>query len=158
MKIVRLSTSLLTLSFLGACATGDNSSYKQGVSGNVLNYREFTGVMHNQQNTLNSCFNAAGVSKEANALAICAVLAAGTNAQQTLASQPEAIRVAKSPEEIQESLLTAGLDATVKIFGLAQVASVMKSGFAAAAKDPVVEVVRPEIVNPVIVESGAVSE
>ena len=152
MKTVRFLLVLFITSVLAACGTtGNNSSYKQGVAGNVINYREFSGIMHNQQNTLNSCFNAAGYTKDASAVALCAVLAAGTNAQQTLSGQPEAIRVAKSPEEVQEAITTHGIDAAVKIFGFKQVADVMKSGFSAAAKDPVVEIVRPEIVKPEVI-------
>lgn len=151
MKTLRLIPVLSAVALLAACGSTANSSYKQGVAGNVVNYREFSGIMHNQQNTLNSCFNAAGFAKDASAIAVCAVLTASTNAQQTLSGQPQAIRVAKSPEEIQESLVAHGLDATVKIFGLKQVADVMKAGFTAAAKDPVVEVVRPEIVRPEVV-------
>lgn len=159
---------------LAGCGT-QNSSYKTGVAGNVLTYREFTNLMHNQQNTLNSCFNAAGQSRVAGELALCAVLAASTNAQQTLAGQPAPIRVAKSPEEIWESIATKGLDATVKVFGLKAVrdavvansnalaesaaagsaaqADVARAGIEAAAKDPLV--VRPEIVQPTVIHSPA---
>lgn len=151
-KPFRLLLALSSIALFAGCATGPNSSYKQGVAGNVVNYREFSTLMHSQQNTLTSCFNAAGASRDASALSLCAVLAAGTNAQQTLAGQPAAIRVAKSPEEIQEAILSGGMDMAVKMFGLKQVAEVMKSGFSAAAKDPVVEIVRPEVVNPVVVQ------
>ena len=149
-KSLRLASVLGAAIVLSACAT-KGSSYQQGVAGNVKNYAEFSDIMHSQQNTLNSCFNAAGATKDPQAVATCAVLAAGTNAQQTLAGQPEGIRVAKSPEEVWETVATKGLDTAVKIFGFKQVANVMSKGFDAAAKDPVVEVLRPEIVKPEIV-------
>lgn len=150
-KSLRLVAVLGSAVVLAACGSTKGSSYQQGVAGNVKNYSEFSTVMHSQQNTLNSCFNAAGSTKDPSAVAMCAVLAAGTNAQQTLAGQPEAIRIAKSPEEVTETIMSKGLDAAVKIFGFKQVANVMSKGFDAAAKDPLVEIVRPEVVKPEIV-------
>lgn len=151
-----MKKSLVTLAVLASATliTGCASGYKQGVAGNVLNYREFTDVMHSQQNTLNSCFNAAAASTEANAIALCAVLAASTNQSQVLTGQPEAIRVAKSPEEIMESIATRGLEAAVKVYGFKQISQVLGKGFDNAGKDPLIvrpEVVRPEVVNPIIV-------
>lgn len=155
---------ILSAVVLAGCGT---SSYQRGVAGNVLQYREFSALMHHQQNTLNSCFNAAGQSENPNDLALCAVLAASTNAQQTLAGQPAPIRIAKSPGEIAESIAKYGFDATVKIFGLDAMVSayrlnsraftelaatnaeaqagIAKLGIEAAAKDPLV--VHPTVIH-----------
>jgi len=144
-QMVAALTAVVTLS---ACAP---QSYRVGVAGNVANYREFSELMHSQQNSINSCFNAAGATNDPQALSTCAILAAGTNAQQTLAGRPDQIRVAKSPEEILETITKSGLDAAVKIYGFKQVGEVIRSGFQASSKDPLVQIVRPEIVQPEVV-------
>lgn len=156
-RSLSIIAAFTSAALLAGCAGG---GYKQGVAGNVLQYREYSNVMHSQQNSLNSCFNAAGQTKSSGDLALCAVLAAGTNAQQTLAGQPAPIRIAKSPEEIAETIITRGLDAAVKIYGVKAVsdaviananalrdtaatgaaanAEIANAGIEAAAKPPLV--------------------
>lgn len=147
-----LSVSLAALS-LSAC--GSFNAYREGVAGNVATYRSHVSVMMSQQNTLNSCFNAAGATNSSSDLALCAVLAASTNTTQVLAGKPEPIRVAKSKEEILESITNNGLDATVKVFGFKAVSQAIGKGFDALAVQP--EVVRPEIVRPEVVRPEVVT-
>lgn len=150
--LIRLALGALTLLSLTAC--GSFNGYREGVAGNVATYREHVTVMMSQQNTINSCFNAAGATKTSGDLALCAVLAASTNQTQVLAGRPEPIRVAKSKEEILGSIAEGGMDAAVKIYGFKAVSQAIGKGFDALAVQP--EVVRPEVVQPVVVTVPAV--
>lgn len=137
LKFVFLSLAVLALS---ACST---TAYEKGVEGNAGNYKLYSDVLIAQQNTLQECF------KHSSDKSQCAILAAGTNATSTLGGRPNDIRVAASPGEIIKSVAEKGFDAAAMIYGFKAVGKALETGFTAAGKDPLV--VRPEIVNPVIV-------
>lgn len=108
---------------LTACAGLGNSdsSYKQGLDANVKQYQLFSDTMLAQQQTLQACFQFNPNKSE------CSINMAATNAQQTLAGQPQALRVAKSPGEIAESIVNNGLEKTVQIFGIDAVRQAVKA-------------------------------
>lgn len=139
----------LALSACGALVSG--SSYETGVNANKKGNTEFNNLQMEQQISLQVCFMYSKNTSE------CAILAAGTNATQVLAGRPAAIKIASSPEEIMQSVLSTSFDAAVKIYGLKAVSDVVKTGIAESGKTLVVkpEVVRPEVVQPVIVHSPA---
>jgi hypothetical protein len=154
-RIYRLLASLAAVAVLAACgSTAGPSAYEAGLRANVDQYKLFSDGQLAQQQTLQACYQHNPNKSE------CSILAAGTNATQTLAGQPQALRVAKSQGEIAESLVTRGLDATVKIYGITAVrdaviansqalrdtaaagsasqAEIAQAGIAAASKPPLV--------------------
>lgn len=137
LKSVFLGLAVLALS---ACST---TAYEKGVQGNANNYKLYSDLMLAQQVTLQECFKSASDKSH------CAILAAGTNTASILGGRPNDIRVAASPGEIVQSVASKGLDAATLIYGIKAASRTIQTGFTASGKDPLV--VRPEIVNPVIV-------
>lgn len=154
----------IVLAALALTACGSMSgpgAYEAGLTANVQQYKLFSDGQLAQQQSISTCYQFNPNKSE------CSILAASTNAMQTLAGQPKPLRVAKSAGEIAESLLEKGFDATVKIFGIAAVRDVMtaqadaareaavaasaaqadvaQAGIEAASKPPLV--VRPEVIQ-----------
>lgn len=109
---------------LAGCST---TAYEKGLEANVKQYSLFSDTQLAQQQTISTCFQFNPNKSE------CSILAAGTNATQTLAGQPQALRVAKSPGEIFESVAKMGFDATVKVYGIEAVRKVYTAQAEAAA-------------------------
>jgi hypothetical protein len=116
--------ALLTLAFLAGCST---TAYEKGLKANVDQYRLFSDTQMAQQQTIATCYQFNPNKSE------CSILAAGTNATQTLAGQPTALRVAKSPGEILEAIATKGFDAAKVIYGIKAVETVFTTQAEAAA-------------------------
>jgi hypothetical protein len=150
-RIAQLLASLAAVAVLSACGTiGGGSAYEAGLKANVDQYKLFSDTQLAQQQTLQTCYAHNPNKSE------CSILTAATNAQQTLAGQPQALRVAKSQGEIIESLASQGMDATVKVYGIQAVRDAVvananalrdtaSAGMQAAAKDPLV--VQPTIIE-----------
>lgn len=119
-RIIFAAVAALILTACAGLGSGE-SSYKQGLDANVEQYRLFSDTQIAQQQTLQNCYQFNPNKSE------CSILTAATNAQQTLAGQPQALRVAKSPGEIAESIVDRGLDATVKIYGIDAIKSAVAS-------------------------------
>lgn len=112
----RIAQSLATLAAVGllaACSSpGGLSSYEAGLKANVDQYRLQTDVQLAQQQTLQACYKYNPNKSE------CAINTAATNAQQTLAGQPQPLRIAKSTGEILEAIADKGLEAAKVIYGI----------------------------------------
>lgn len=115
MKFIALIAAALALT---GCASTD---YAKGVQANVDQYKLFSDGQLAQQASIQSCFQHNPNKSE------CSIVLAGTNATQTLAGQPTAIRVAKTNGEIFESVATVGMEKTVLIYGAKAVASAFKA-------------------------------
>lgn len=114
----RLFAIALAALFLAGCSTTD---YAKGVQANVDTFKLFSDGQLAQQASIQACYTHNPNKSE------CSILAAGTNATQTLAGKPEAIRVAKTNGEIFESVANAGLDKAIYIYGAKAVASAFKA-------------------------------
>jgi hypothetical protein len=154
MKKTLIALSVLALA---GCSTTD---YAKGVQANVDTFKLFSDGQLAQQTSIQSCYQHNPNKSE------CSILAAGTNATQTLAGRPDPIRVAKTNGEIFESVATVGMDKAVLIYGAKAVAQAFKSaqastqaataanastaaaGIEAASKPPL-------IVEPTIIEVPA---
>lgn len=141
---------LIVLAFCAFLASCGNLAYNKGVDANVKGNNRFADTQDKQLDTIQQCYM---YSKDTTH---CSILAAGTNATQILGGRPTPIRVASSDGEIAKSILSDGLDATVKIYGLKAVADTVKSMNNQAGKVEVLTqpepiIVRPEVVQPVIV-------
>lgn len=139
--------SVLAFVLVGCGALTNGSSYDIGVQANKTGNTQFMNLQNEQQISLQVCFMYSKSTSE------CAILAAATNATQILGGRPTPIKIASSPEEVIQAVLSGGFDAAVKIYGLKAVSDVIKEGIAESGKTLVVqpEVVRPEIVQPTIV-------
>lgn len=135
-KKLVLVISIAVFALLSGCST---TAYEAGVKGNQDNYKLYSDIYLAQQNTIQECFKSAVADKSQ-----CAILAAGANGL-VLGARPTEIRVAASPGEIAKEIASKGFDAAALVYGLKAVGKAVE----AAVKDPLV--VRPEIVNPVIV-------
>lgn len=151
----RLFIILAAALSLAACSTTD---YAKGVQANVDSYKLFSDGQIAQQNSIKACYEHNPNKSE------CSILAAGTNATQTLAGRPDLIRIAKTNGEIFESVATVGMEKAVLIYGAKAVAAAFKAsqastqaataanaqtaaaGIEAAAKPPLV-VDKPVIVQ-----------
>ena len=131
-RFIRSIVVLLGMATLAACTSpGAISSYEAGLKANVDQYRLYSDTQLAQQQTLQACYAHNPNKSE------CSILTASTNAQQTLAGQPQALRVARSPGEIAESIVNQGFDATVKVYGITAIRDAVKSNaeaFASAAQ------------------------
>lgn len=114
----RLFAIAIAALFLAGCSTTD---YAKGVQANVDTYKLFSDGQLAQQTSIQDCFKHNPNKSE------CSILAAGTNAVQTLAGQPAPIRIAKTNGEIFESVATVGLEKSVLIYGAKAVASAFKA-------------------------------
>lgn len=132
---------------LAGCSTTD---YAKGVQANVDNFKLFSDGQLAQQTSIQACYQHNPNKSE------CSILAAGTNATQTLAGRPDPIRIAKTNGEIFESVATVGMEKSVLIYGAKAVAAAFKSsqastqaasaaGIEAASKPPL-------IVQPTVIE------
>lgn len=125
-RFIFATVAALAALALTACAGlgSGASSYEKGLDANVRQYQLFSDVQLAQQQTLQACFQHNPNKSE------CSINMASTNAQQTLAGQPQALRVAKSPGEIAESIVNNGLEQTKWLFGI----DAVKSAYQANAK------------------------
>lgn len=110
---------------LAACGT--NSSYEQGLRANVTQYRLYNASQISQMMTIQTCYQFSKNTTE------CSLILAGAVPTQTLGGKPEPLRVAKSPGEILESVVTKGLEATVAIYGIDAVRGAFEAQAAAQA-------------------------
>jgi G:T/U-mismatch repair DNA glycosylase len=145
-------SKLLTLIALAlgltGCATAD---FSKAVDANAGNYKNYSDGQIAQQQTLQACFQFNPDKSQ------CAILAAGTNAVQTLAGRPEKIREPATNGELATGLAKDIVTGAV-VYGIAQQASgavqrgqdnsasVASQGIEAASKPPLV-VDKPVIVT-----------
>ncbi|WP_288077878.1 hypothetical protein [Pseudomonas sp.] len=118
----RLFAIIAAALIMAGCSTTD---YAKGVQANVDTYKLFSDGQLSQQASIQACFQFNPNKSE------CSILAAGTNATQTLAGQPAPIRIAKTNGEIFESVATVGMDKAVLIYGAKAVAGAFRSSQAA---------------------------
>lgn len=112
-RIAQLLASLALVGLLAACGTtGGTGAYEAGLKANVDQYRLQTDVQLAQQQTLQFCFQYNPNKSE------CAINTASTNAQQTLAGQPQPLRIAKSTGEILEAIADKGFEAAKVMYGI----------------------------------------
>ena len=133
---------------LTGCTTAD---FGKAVDANVGNYKNYSDGQIAQQQTLQACFQHNPDKSQ------CAILAAGTNAVQTLAGRPEKIREPATNGELATGLAKDIVTGAV-VYGIAQQASgaiqrgqdnsaaVASQGIEAASKPPLV-VDKPVIVQ-----------
>lgn len=146
MKALKYVLIVMTSWMLMACSTMGESSYNTGVAANTE-----SNIVHQQtlqqQLTVNSkCFDKATDSV---GLAICAMLQNGTVPVQTLGGKPAATRIAPSQGELAKEVISQALSIGGMAYGANQIGKAFGTAVGSAGKDPLV--VRPEIVNPVIV-------
>ena len=130
MKLLALIPALA----LVGCATPD---FGKAVDANAGNYKIYNDGALAQQRAIEMCF----IHNPDKAQ--CAILAASTNAVQTLAGRPDAIRVPKTSAEIAGEVVS-----DVAKFGIGAV--VVREGVR-TRQAPAPQVVNPEIVRPEIV-------
>jgi hypothetical protein len=142
LKILVIAFASVTT--LAGCS---NTSYVHGVNANKAGNTQFMALQGEQQVSIQLCYMYSKNTAE------CSIVAAGTNAVQTLGGRPTPIRIASSPEEITQAIAERGFQYALGIYGAKQLGDVLKN--ATNANATVVEtqpvIVRPEVVNPVIV-------
>lgn len=147
MKAIKYALIAMVGWILMGCGTfGGESSYVTGVAANSESNIAYQSTQMKQLDVSNKCYDTATNTIEK---AFCAIVQNGTVPVQTLGGRPTAIRVAKTPGEITESIVSKTLDVGGMVYGANLVGNAVQSGISAAGKPPLV--VRPEIVNPVIV-------
>lgn len=147
MKFFKLALlAMVAWAMVGCAAFGDESSYVTGVAANTESNFAYQSTQMKALDVNSKCYDTATNTIEK---AFCAIVQNGTVPVQTLGGRPAAIRVAKSPGEITESVVKDVLNIGGMAYGANQIGKVVSSGISAAGKDPVI--VRPEIVTPVIV-------
>ena len=119
-RVIFAAVAALILTACAGLGSGA-SSYEKCLDANVKQYQLFSDIQLAQQQTLQRCFEFNPNKSE------CSINMASTNAQQTLAGQPQALRVAKSPGEIAESIVNNGFEKTVQIFGIDAIRTAVKS-------------------------------
>lgn len=162
-NIIRTLLAFAVVVVLSACgAMTGPGAYEAGLKANVDQYKLFSDVQLAQQQTLQACYQYNPNKSE------CAINTAATNAQQTLAGQPQALRIAKSTGEILEFIAEKGFDAAKVMYGIDAVqkaivanaqamrdaakasaaanADIAQAGIDAASKPPLV-VDRPVVVQ-----------
>lgn len=140
MKSIYKFIAIVAVLILAGCQTP--GAYEYGVKANLKQYEYYTDVMLAQQTASASCYAKAVTDVQ---ISYCAILAAGMNASQTIGGRPDQLRIAKSQGEIVESVVSKGLDAAVKVYGLQAVSDAVKNITAIQAKDPLI--VRPEVIQ-----------
>ena len=139
--------SILSIVSLTACASfGGDSSYTTGVAANTESNMVYQSTQMKALDVNSKCYDTATNTIEK---AFCAIVQNGTVPVQTLGGRPTAVRVAKTPGEITESIVKEVLSVGGLAYGANQISRTISTGISAAGKDPLV--VRPEIVTPVIV-------
>lgn len=133
---------------LGGCATAD---FGTAVEANRSNYKMYSDGQIAQQATLQACFVHNPDKSH------CSILAAGTNATQTLAGRPDKIREPATNGELATGIIKDVVTGAV-VYGIAQQASgaiqrgqdnsaaISSQGITAASKPPLV-VDKPVIVT-----------
>lgn len=146
MKALKFALIAMVSWMLMGCGTMGESSYVTGVAANSESNISYQSTQMKALDVNNKCYDTATNTIER---AFCAIVQNGTVPVQTLGGRPTAIRVAKTPGEIAGEIASKALDIGGMAYGANQLGKAVSSGINAAGKDPLV--VRPEIVNPVIV-------
>lgn len=146
MKALKFALIAMVSCLLMACGTMGESSYVTGVAANSESNISYQSTQMKALDVNNKCYDTATNTIER---AFCAIVQNGTVPVQTLGGRPTAIRVAKTPGEIAGDIASQALNIGGMAYGANQLGKTIGAGISAAGKDPVI--VRPEIVNPVIV-------
>jgi hypothetical protein len=141
---------IITIIALALAGCGSTADFKTSVDANVQTFKLYNDAALAAQRTLIACYEHNPNKSE------CSILAASTNAVQTLAGRPDAIRTPRTNAEVAGDVTGKVVDATVTLGVATVVGGALKDGFDAAAKDPVqvrtqTQVVRPEIVRPEVI-------
>jgi hypothetical protein len=134
---------IITIIALALAGCGSTADFKTAVDANVQTFKLYNDAHLAAQRTLIACYEHNPNKSE------CSILAASTNAVQTLAGRPDVIRTPKTNTEVAGDVTGKVVDAAVTLGVATVVGGALKDGFDAAAKDPVqvqTQVVRPEVI------------
>lgn len=143
---MRLITASLTIALLSGCAAMD-AAHIEGQKQDASKYTSYSDVELQKQFNVETCFGRASSDVQ---IAMCALMGTATGMASTFGGRPTATAIAPTTAEVIKDTAKA-----VAPYGAA--ASIANSVSNVQSKDPVVVdspapvIVRPEVVNPVIV-------
>ena len=138
---------IITIIALALAGCGSTADFKTAVDANVEQFKIYNDAHLAAQRTLLACYEHNPNKSE------CSILAAGTNAVQTLAGRPDAIRTPKTNAEAAADVTGKVADVALTL-GVATIAGeAIKESVDAASKPPVQ--VRTQIVEPRIIQVPA---
>ena len=145
MKTAIIIVSVFSLS---ACTTTD---FGKAVDANVGNYKHYSDGQIAQQQTLQACYQHNPNKSE------CSILAAGTNATQTLAGRPDKIREPATNGELAASVTGKIVDGAIVYSVAKEAGKAISKGFDAnstTASEGIAAAQKPPLVvdKPVIVQ------
>lgn len=135
---------IITIITLALAGCGTTADFKTGVDANVQTFKLYNDSALAAQRTLVACYEHNPNKSE------CSILAASTNAVQTLAGRPDQIRTPRTNAEVAGDVTGKLVDATVTLGVATVVGGALKDGFDAASRDPVQ--VRTQVVEPRIIQ------
>lgn len=146
---MRLTTTLAALALAG-CASLD-AAHIEGQKQDAAKHKSYSDVELQKQTNVETCFNRATTD---NQMAICALMGTATGMASTFGGRPTPTAIAPTTGQVLQGTAQA-----VAPYGAA--AAIANSVSKVQAKDPVVVnqpeplVVRPEVVQPTIVQVPA---
>lgn len=143
---MRMIIAAIAAAILPACAALD-AAHIEGQKQDAKKYTDYSDVELQKQTNVQTCFNRATNSTE---IAMCSMLGMATGMASTFGGRPTTTTIAPTTGQVIQ-----GTAQTLAPYGAA--ASIANSVSKVQAKDPIITeqpapvIVRPEVVNPVIV-------